>query len=161
MTLEAEGTVATRDLVIERVFDAPRDLVWACWTEREHLMHWGAPHGLTVIECGSDPRPGGRWHAVMRGPDGTEHRNAGVYTEIVAPERLVQTFAWIGDDGEPGQEMLVTVTLSEEGDRTRMVFCQTGFESMSSRDGHGSGWTESFENLDALLASLAGRGGGS
>lgn len=145
------------ELVIERFFDAPRALVWKCWTEEEHLAAWGAPHGFVVTECGGDLRVGGRWHSAMRSPDGTIHRNGGVYREIVAPERLVQTFAWLDEDGRPEAEMLVTVTLTENEDgKTRMVFRQTGFDNVSSRDGHGSGWNESFDKLAIRVGELAG-----
>lgn len=146
----------SRDLVIERVFDAPRSLVWKAWTEREHQMQWGAPHGFTVTQCGGDLRPGGRWHSTMRSPEGEHHRNGGVYREIVEPERLVYTFAWYDEAGNPGTETLITATFAEEGSKTRMVFRQSGFETESSRDGHGEGWSEAFEKLAAHVVAMSG-----
>ncbi len=150
---EARTGRDARELVIERVFEAPRALVWSAWTEREHQLQWGAPIGFTVIECDGDLRPGGTWHSVMRSPAGEDHRNGGVYREIVEPERLVYTFAWMDEHGQPGTETLVTVTFAEEGDKTRMVFRQSGLESESSRDGHAAGWSEAFDKLATHLAA--------
>ncbi len=91
--------------------------------------------------------------AQMRSPEGELLHLAGVYREIVPPERLVFTHAWTDEDGKPGPETLVTVTLAEEGGKTVMTFRQTGFSSTESRDGHGGGWTECFDKLDELLAT--------
>jgi len=141
-------------LVIERVFAAPRELVFRAWTEREHLMRWGAPHGFVVTHCEADPRPGGFWRACMRSPEGKEHWNGGVYREVLAPERLVYTLAWDDEAGRPGHAMLITVTFAEEDGKTRMTFRQEGFESVASRDGHRGGWSEVFEKLAEHLARL-------
>ena len=142
-------------LRIERRLAAPRELVFAAWTEPRHLRRWSAPHGFEIPVAEGELRPGGGWRAAMRAPDGTEHRLAGTYREIVAPERLVFTHAWLDDDGRPGPETLVTVTFDAVEGGTLMRFTQTGFDSRAARDGHGGGWTESFERLDAYLAAEA------
>jgi uncharacterized protein YndB with AHSA1/START domain len=153
MSARAEAAEpADRVLLIERVFDAPRPLVFAAWTEREHLVRWGAPHGFTVIHCEAELRPGGAWRAGMRSPEGREHWNGGVYREIVPPERLVYTFAWEDETGKPGHETLVTITFAEEGEKTRMTFRQAVFQTVEDRDGHQGGWSEAFEKLAELLA---------
>jgi uncharacterized protein YndB with AHSA1/START domain len=152
--VETHTDADARELVIERVFDAPRSLVWEAWTKREHQLQWGAPHGFTVIDCGGDLRPGGRWHSTMRSPDGKDHRNGGVYREVVEPERLVYTFAWYDEDGKPGIETVVTITLAEAAGKTRMVFRQTGFDTVSARDGHSDGWSQSFERLAGHLRTM-------
>ena len=77
----------------------------------------------------------------------------GVYKEIVRPERIVFTHAWIGDDGKPEHETLVTVTLVERGGKTEMTFHQGLFASMESRDSHAGGWSESFDKLEKHLES--------
>lgn len=141
------------ELVITRTFDAPRSLVFRAWTEREHLMHWGAPHGFTVTHCEGDARPGGTWRACMVSPEGVEHWNGGTYREVVAPERLVYTFAW-EEDGRPGHETLLTVTFAETGGKTKMTFRQARFTSVASRDSHQGGWSESFERLGSYLSTL-------
>jgi uncharacterized protein YndB with AHSA1/START domain len=81
---------------------------------------------------------------------------SGVYREIVAPRHLVFTFAWDQEDGTPGHETLVTLTLAEEGGKTRMTFRQALFATVASRDGHAGGWSSSFERLAEHLASLEG-----
>jgi uncharacterized protein YndB with AHSA1/START domain len=139
------------ELVITRVFDAPRDLVWKAWTER--MDQWSAPKGFTIPVSEGELKPGGSWKAVMRTPEGNELRLSGVYREIKKPERLVFTHAWDDDKGGRGPETLVTVVLNEQGDRTEMIFRQTGFQSRDSRDGHMGGWSESFDRLEDILAS--------
>ena len=148
-----------RTLVIERTFDAPRALVWEAWTKREHMLQWSCPHGFRITECDGDVRPGGAWRSCMVSPEGTEHRNGGVYKEVAPPERLVFTFAWKDETGKPGHETLCTVTLKEEGGKTRMTFRQEVFESVSSRDGHADGWSQSFERLAAYAPTIAVEGG--
>jgi uncharacterized protein YndB with AHSA1/START domain len=152
--VDAVPPTKDRELVITRVFDAPRELVWKAWTEKEHLVHWSCPHGFTIIDCDGDPRPGGFWRSGMRSPQGVEHWNGGTYCEVKEPERIVFTFAWDQEDGGSGLETLVTVTLAEEGGKTRMTFRQGLFESKESRDGHGGGWGQSFEKLEGYLSSM-------
>ena len=147
-----------RDLVITRVFDAPRELVWRAWTVHEHLVRWSAPHGFTIPESESkgEVRPGGHWRSCMISPDGVEHRLGGVYREVVPVERLSFTHAWEGEDGRPGHETLVSVTFAADGEgKTRMTFRQTGFKSDASRNGHREGWEESFDRLAALVDELS------
>ncbi len=150
-TVRAEA----RELVITRVFDAPRDLVWKAWTEPERMKEWSAPKGFTIPVNEGELRPGGAWRACMRKPDGTDLWLGGVYREIVEPERLVFTHAWLDEQGSPGPETVVTVTLTERGGKTEMSFHQSGFDSVESRDGHAGGWTECFDKLDEHLAKAS------
>ena len=144
-----------RELVITRVLDAPRALVFAAWTQREHLMRWCAPQGFSITHCEGDLRPGCSWRTCMRSPEGIDHWVGGMYCEIVPDERLVFTHAWEEEDGTPGHETLVTVDFANEGEgKTKLTFRQTGFASTASRDGHEGGWSESFDNLQSLLTTL-------
>ncbi|HYN82904.1 MAG TPA: SRPBCC domain-containing protein [Gemmatimonadaceae bacterium] len=145
-------TANDRELVITRVFDAPRDLVWKAWTEPERIKQWSAPKGFTIPVAEGELRPGGAWKSCMRKPDGTDLWLAGVYREIEEPKRLVFTHAWLDEHGDPGPETVVTVTLVERGGKTEMTFRQSGFDSADSRDGHAGGWNECFDRLDELLA---------
>jgi uncharacterized protein YndB with AHSA1/START domain len=147
------GAAGSAELLITRAFDAPRTLVWRAWTEPEHLVHWSAPHGYAVVECSGDLRPGGWWRSCMRSPEGVDLWNGGTYIEVTPPERLVFTFAWDDEGGRPGLETLVTLEFAEADGRTTMTFRQTGFESEDSRDGHGGGWSQSFEKLATYLAA--------
>jgi uncharacterized protein YndB with AHSA1/START domain len=147
------ATTAERELVITRIFEAPRELVWAAWTDRERVMHWLGPKDFTTLEFEMDPRPGGAWHSRMRSPEGVVHSNRGVVREVVEPERLVFTFAWDDEDGKPGREMLITIALAERDGKTEMTFSQSVFESAEDRDGHRGGWSESFDKLADYLAN--------
>jgi uncharacterized protein YndB with AHSA1/START domain len=140
-------------LIIERRFAAPRALVFAAWTEPRHMRRWCAPHGYELPEADGELLEGGGWRATMRAPDGSELRLGGTYREIVPPERLVFTHAWLEADGRPGPETVVTVELEEADGGTLMRFTQTGFATRADRDGHRGGWSECFERLDAHLAT--------
>jgi uncharacterized protein YndB with AHSA1/START domain len=139
-----------RELVITRIFDAPRELVWEAWNDPEHAKAWG-PKGFTTPVREMDLRPGGSWRALMISPEGKEFRQHGVVRELVPPERLSFTFIW---DDNPAEEMLVTVTFAARGGKTEMTFRQTGFASDASRDGHRGGWEEAFEALTLVVAKM-------
>lgn len=144
---------ADRVLVLTRELRAPRSLVYAAWTEPDHLMRWWGPHGFRVVSCELDPREGGAWRVTMRSPEGNDHTSRGRYHALTPPERLVFSFAWEGqEDGEPGHETLVEIDLEEVEDKTRMVFRQAVFTSTEARDSHEGGWSESFERLSAYVA---------
>jgi uncharacterized protein YndB with AHSA1/START domain len=149
MTAEARRTKQGHELVITRIFDAPRELVWKAWTDPEQAKAWG-PKGFTTTEREMDFRPGGAWHAVMISPRGEVYRQHGIVREIVPLERLVFTFVW---DESPDNEMLVSVTFTDRGAKTEMTFRQTGLVSAASRDGHVVGWNEAFDRLTELLAT--------
>ena len=141
-------------LLIERVFDAPRDLVWKAWTDKTMVLQWGGPHDYPIISTEADVHPGSKWHSVLRGiKDGREVPQGGVYKEVVEPELLVFTFAWQIPD-EENFETLVTVRFEDLGDgRTKMHFRQESFNTIENRDGHRGGWSSAFDRLDDLLAA--------
>jgi uncharacterized protein YndB with AHSA1/START domain len=134
------------DLTIHRVFDAPRELVFAAWTEPEHAAKWYGPVGTsTPLESiAMDVRPGGTWRATMiRDDDGTEFPQGGEYLEVVAPERLVMTW---GAPENPAEQAVATLVLTEIDGKTSMTFTLTGLP----QDMHRSvdeGWTSAFDNL--------------
>jgi uncharacterized protein YndB with AHSA1/START domain len=105
-----------------------------------------------------DIRVGGAYRVGMRSPQGTEHWKRGVYREIVEPERIVFTFAWEDADGNPGHELLTTVTFADEGTGTRLTLCQTGFDRTAARDSHIAGWTSCLQRFADYVVDLA-RGG--
>ena len=148
------NAVAGRSLTLERVFDAPVDLVWRCWTEQEHLAKWSAPRGYTIPAGEGDVRPGGKWRCHMRDPDGGDHWLGGVYRKVIPHKLLVMTHAW-EEDGVPGHETLVTVRFDDLGARTKVTLTQTGFDSAGARDGHAGGWSECFDILAEHIAALA------
>jgi uncharacterized protein YndB with AHSA1/START domain len=145
---------AERVLVITRILDAPRSLVFKVWTKPKHMVHWLGPRGFATRSCEMDVRPGGTYRACIRSPEGQDYWMQGVYREIVEPERLVFTFAWENEKGEPGYETLVTVTFAEHDGKTKLTFHQAVFESMAERDSHREGWSECLDRLEKYLAEL-------
>lgn len=143
---------ADRVLVLTRVFDAPRQLVFEAWTKKEHLDQWCAPRGFTTPHSRGDFGPGGAWECCMVAPDGTKHFVSGVYREIVQDELLVFTHGWLEDDGKRDYETTVTVRFADEGGKTKVTLEQAVFKSVESRDGHKGGWTECLERLAEHLA---------
>lgn len=142
------------ELVLNRVFDAPRELVWKAWTDPEMMKVWSAPRGFTIPRSEGELRINGPWRATMVKPDGEELNLGGKYLEITEAERLVFTHVWMDQNGNPtSPESIVTVTLTARGKKTEMNFRQTGFESEGSRDGHSEGWTECFDKLDEMLST--------
>jgi uncharacterized protein YndB with AHSA1/START domain len=139
------------ELIITRIFRAPRQLVWKAWTDPEQLIKWFGPRHHPATHVEGDFRLGGTFRRRLIGSDGEELWNGGIYREIVEPERLVFTFAWEGDDGKPENEMLITLTFAEEGTETRMTLHQTDFRAVEQRDGHNEGWNSSFDRLEEFL----------
>lgn len=143
------------ELVMTRILDAPRTLVFAAFTERKHLERWqGAPEGMTVTVEESNIRPGGRYRICMHAPDGAEHWLEGVYREVVPPERLVFTHSWLDAQKRPTIETLVTITFAEHGGKTELTLRQTGLASAASRTGHEQGWGSTFNRLQDYLETL-------
>ncbi len=143
-----------RVLVITRIFDAPPHLVFKAWTEPERLVRWWGPKGFTLPTCTMDFRPGGAYRFCMRSPEGVDHWLQGVYREIVEPERLVFTYAWVDAEGKPGHETLLTVTFEEHNGKTKLTLHQAVFESVTARDAHRGGWPSSLECLAEYLATV-------
>jgi uncharacterized protein YndB with AHSA1/START domain len=156
---EQAATVTTptdREIHVERVFDAPRDRVFAAFTDPQLIPQWWGPHGTTTIVDAMDVSPGGSWRFVSHGADGSETAFRGTYREVVAPERIVQTFEW---EGMPGHVSVETATFEDLGDRTRLTTTAL-FHTTEERDGMLSsgmegGMNETYARLDALLAGAA------
>jgi len=153
-TSETIDEPKSQELVITRVFDAPRALVWKAWTEWEHLLHWSCPKDFTMLFGEGDLRLGGVWRAGMCSPEGREYVMFGEYREIAPPARLAFTHGWEEDEIHDGHETLVTVQLEEQDGRTLMTFTQSNLATASSRDGHAEGWSGAFDNLDIYLQEL-------
>ena len=142
-------------IVITREFDAPRRLVFAAWTQPEHVRHWYGPSYLSFTVCEIDLRPGGRWRYVLRSPDGAEHGFGGEYREIAPPERLVYTE---GYEAMPGHDYLVTLTFDERDGKTTLI-SRGVYQSFADREGHvGSGMEggmrETLDRLDQHLVAM-------
>ena len=152
-------TPSDREIAATRVVDAPRSLVWEAHTEPQHLQQWlSGPDGWTLPVCEIDLRPGGKWHFVWRGPDGTEMEMRGEYREVTPPERLVQTESWGGD----WPETLNTLVLTE-GDGKTTITQTVLYPSKEAREaalgtGMKEGWSASYDRLDDYVRATANRG---
>lgn len=137
-----------------RTFDAPRELVFDAFTQREHLERWqGAPMGMTVTVEKSDIRPGGAYRICMHRSDGAEYWLEGVYIEVARPERLVYTHRWLDEAMKPKRETLVTITLAARGRKTELTLRQQGLATVASREGHRGGWDSTFDRLTQYMAT--------
>lgn len=144
---------AARELVITRVFSVPREVVFNAWTNPNAVKKWWGPRDYPATHIEMDVRPGGVWRNCLQSREtGKELWQGGVFREVVPPSRLVFTFAW-EEEVERGLETLVTVTLAEEGGKTRMTFHQASFQSIEECDGHRGGWNSTFDRLDEQLHS--------
>lgn len=158
------------DFVISRLFDAPRDLVWKCFTEPERMKEWFGPKGSIVVSSKMDFRVGGTYHAAMRGGDGPLMWAKFVYRDIIAPERLVWVHSFSDEAGGLTRhplsptwplQLLTTVTLEDApGGKTGLTLRWSPLNASAeeretfdaAHDGIRGGWGGSFERLDAYLA---------
>jgi uncharacterized protein YndB with AHSA1/START domain len=141
------------ELVVERVFDAPRALVWRAWTDHGQAVKWMGPPTCPARKIEGDFRPGGKWRTILDGTrQGCDLFHGGEYREIVEPERLVFTFAWDETPEMPGNEMLIELTFEELGPKkTKVTLRQTQFLNVEQRDGHSVGWSGTFDRLGEFL----------
>jgi uncharacterized protein YndB with AHSA1/START domain len=149
-------TPTEREIHVERVFDAPRDRVFAVYTDPELIPEWWGPRDTTAVVDQMDVRPGGSWRFVVYSADGSETAFRGTYREVTPPERIVQTFEW---EGMPGHVSVETAVFENLGDRTKITTTSI-FHTTEERDGMlGSGMegglNETYARLDELLARLA------
>ncbi len=147
-------TPSEREIRVEREFDAPRERVFAVYTDPELIPQWWGPREYITEVDYMEPRTGGRWRFVHRGADGAEIGFQGAYREVTAPERIVQTFEW---EGMAGHVSVETATFEDIGDGRTKVTTVSVFHTGEERDGvlgsgMESGMNETYERLDELLA---------
>lgn len=174
MKTEARKTEARKDgakeVVITRVFDAPRSLVFAAWTQAEHLARWWGPEDFSNPVCELDLRPGGSYRIVMEGPDGARYPMKGEYLEVAPEERIVYTndmsemsASWhdmvqadrAAGSAAPHVHATTAVDFEDLDARTRvtvrMTFVDEALRDAHVRVGMNEGWGQSFDRLDTLL----------
>jgi len=143
-------------LEFRRVFQAPRERVWAAWTEREQLEEWmckdDPTHHPKYVEL--DVRPGGHYVIEIPLPDG-KYVGQGTFREVRPPEKLVFTWSWKRFPEKPGEQLggesVVTVELFDRGASTEMLFTHTDIESAEIREGTRTGWQGCFAVLARML----------
>jgi uncharacterized protein YndB with AHSA1/START domain len=121
-----------RQILIDRILDAPRERVWQAWTDPTQVIHWWGPRGFTTTIERMDVRPGGVWKYVMHGPDGTDYPNQCTFIEVVPPERLVFTHGG-GARGQQSAQFESTWRFEALGGGTRIVI-DMRFRSAADRD---------------------------
>lgn len=158
---------AGQEVVITRLVDAPREVVFKAWTEPKRLKQWWGPRGFTTPFCTVDLRPGGVFHYCMRSPEGRDIWGKGVYREIVVPERIVYTDTFADADGNlvsptyyglstgHPDETLVTVLFTAQGHQTKVTVQHAVPESVPERSGIKEGWTEMLDRLAEELAKTS------
>ncbi len=154
-------------VVITRVFNAPRELVFKAWTDPEQLLLWYAPNGCTIHFRQIDVREGGSFHSCIQTPGGFQCWCTGVYQEITVPERIVYTMAMAdehgnriqpaaaGHDPEWPAETILTVTFADLGRKTQLTLHQTVSEALAMRTGAHPSWIQMLDRLDEQLSERA------
>jgi uncharacterized protein YndB with AHSA1/START domain len=164
-----ENTVnKTERMVVTRVFDAPRELVWKAWTDPKYVMQWWGPKGFTAPVCKIDFRVGGKFLYCMRTPDGQEGWNAGEYHEIVLHEKIVSSMYFSDSEGnkvEPAEygieheaiDDAYDVTLFEDlgNGQTKLTFIGNDNMQNAIESGQLEGWEETLDKVAAVVAELA------
>jgi uncharacterized protein YndB with AHSA1/START domain len=154
-------------MVITRVFDAPRAIVWNAWTDPKYVMQWWGPKGFTSPVCTMDFRVGGKFLCCMRTPDGQEFWNGGEYHEIIPFEKIVSSMyfsdaqgnrveaAEYGIEHEAIENAYDVATFEDLGNgKTKLTFI--GNETMENAKSSGQleGWNQILEKIDAVVAEL-------
>ena len=133
-----------------QVLPAPRADVFRAMTDGDALARWWGPQGFTAPRIVLDPRPGGSLLIEMQPPEGDAFQLTGEFLQVEPPTRLVYTFRW--DPPHPDdRETVVTLSLEERGEQTRIQLCQGEFTTEERRALHEGGWADSFTRLRKLL----------
>jgi len=156
----------TKEIIINRTFDAPRELIWKAWTNPELAMRWWGPKDFTAPFIKVDLRIGGRYLFCMRSPEGKDYWSTGTYRELSEPERIVCTDSFADSKGNivPASyyginedfplELDVTMTLEENNGKTNMTLRHEGIPLGTMNEMTEHGWEESFDKLkDSLVKS--------
>ncbi|HHX65993.1 MAG TPA: SRPBCC domain-containing protein [Chloroflexi bacterium] len=150
-------------ITLTRLFDAPRDLVFAAWKDPELMMRWWGPRDFTTPVCEIDFRVGGTWFSCMRSPEGQDYCSVCIYREIVEPERIVYMDSFADTEGnvvsasyyglspEWPLESKVTVTFDQVDGKTRLTVNNVGVPQNQDADDAMAGWNESMDRLEQVL----------
>jgi uncharacterized protein YndB with AHSA1/START domain len=155
-------------MVVTRVFDAPRELVWKAWTDPKYVMQWWGPKGFTAPVCKIDFRVGGKFLFCMRTPDGQEGWNAGEYHEIVLHEKIVSSMYFSDSEGnkvEPAEYGIEHEAIDDAYDvilfedigngQTKLTFIGNDAMHNAIESGQLEGWEETLDKVAAVVAELA------
>ena len=158
--------VTDQVLLIKRVFDAPRELVFTAWTRPKHLKHWWSPKGFTCPVSKVDLRPGGSYLNCMRSPDGKDYWSRGIYREITEPSHIACTDSFadeLGNSVSPQDygmspdwpaEALIEVIFIEHDGKTEVTVQHSPIKHGNEREMCRQGWNECLDKLADYLAEL-------
>jgi uncharacterized protein YndB with AHSA1/START domain len=141
--LNVTAEPGSHSIIMTRVFDAPRDLVFRAYTDPKLVPNWWGLEGITTIVDKMDVKKGGVWRYIQRGNDGSEYAFNGVYHDVEAPERVVYTFEF---EGMPGHVLLETITFEENNGKTTLTDSSV-FQTVEARDGMLSSGMEEGANM--------------
>lgn len=148
------------DLVITRVFDAPREVVFKAWTDTRHMAQWWGPKGFTNPVCELDVRAGGAIRIHMRAPNGVVYPMSGVFEEITEPERLIFVSSALDENGNSMFDVLNTVTFAEQRGKTTLTLQARVIKATAQAPqylkGMEAGWSQSLDRLGDLLDVIVG-----
>ena len=157
----------TERMVVTRVFDAPRELVWKAWTDPKYVMQWWGPKGFTAPFCKMDFRVGGKFLCCMRTPDGQEFWNAGEYREIVPQEKIVSSMYFADSEGkkveaahygiehEAIEDAYDVITFEDLGNgRTKLTFIGNETMESATQSGQVEGWYQILDKFASVVAGL-------
>lgn len=153
MTLAARS--ATLEVHMRREFAAPRERVFAAWTDARLIGGWWAARSYTTLACTMDVRPGGAWSRRLMAPDGRLISEHGVYREVVTPQRLVFTYSSEGG-AIVDRETLVTVAFIERGARTVLTLRHSGLPTKAALALHDGGWARCLDRFTTNLRAISG-----
>ncbi len=158
---------AMGEIIITRVFDAPRDVVWKYWTEPDYFMRWWGSKDFTAPFAEIDLRVGGRSFYAMQAPDGKKIYGVGTFKEVIPLERIVVTDSFADEEGNVVSaahygmdatwplEALITVTFEDEDGKTKMTLRHSGLPETEETAMVETGWNESFDKLASALLKMA------
>jgi uncharacterized protein YndB with AHSA1/START domain len=143
-----------RTLTLEKVFDAPLNIVWKAWTTSEHIVKWWAPQGMDIKIIEHNFKVGGKWKYAMPMPDGSEFISEGTYKEIIEMEKIITSA-----DFKPMTENVeLQVFFEAQGDKTKFTFCviheTEAYCKQQEEMGFYNGWGSAFDRLGGLLKTL-------
>ena len=143
---------AVEAIVITRTFDAPRERVFAAFTDPKLIVRWFGGPNTTTHDATVDGRIGGRFRITMSSSTGEAYNVGGVFSEYAPFDRLAYTFRWEEDQPEDERDTFVSIDLIERGTQTEMIFRHENLATEESRARHEEGWGQSFDSIAKLVA---------
>lgn len=162
-TGHAATSIKEQELVISRIFNAPRERVWEAWSKPDIFKKWWGPKGFSCPVAKIDFRKGGKYINCMKSPDGQEFWSTGTYREIVEPEKIVATDSFADDQGNVVHaehygmskdfplEMIVNMIFEDQNGKTKFTLRHIGIPNLDMLNATRDGWNESFDKLSDLL----------